>query len=306
MLNLKILRGVVAAMVLAGSAMPALAQAPLLTMNELKPNVWTATGDGGNSTIFIGDTGVVVVDAKRTEAGGQALLAEIAKITPKPVTTVILTHSDGDHVNGLAAFPADITIVSHENNRKEQEAALEAGNSGVPADRLPNQFVRYYATGQGMPMEDTTPLSIDGLNFNIRNWGRAHTSGDVAVSLPSAGVVATGDLIATNRADDNPNIHAHKRGWTIGWMRAARGLADIGAEIYVPGHGDLVTSADIERKLAATLARRNTIVEMMDQGSTLDEIKAALPDAPPPGAARAGGGGGSPTFVDIVFDENSF
>ena len=306
MLNLKILRGVVAAMVLVGSAMTASAQAPLLTMKELKPNVWTATGDGGNSTIFIGDTGVVVVDAKRTEAGGQALLAEIAKITPKPVTTVILTHSDGDHVNGLVAFPADITIIAHGNNKREQDAALEAGNSGVPADRLPNQLVRYYATGQGMPMEDTTPLSIDGLDFNVRNWGRAHTSGDLAVSLPSAGVVATGDLIAANRADDNPNIHAHKRGWTLGWMRAARGLADIGAEIYVPGHGDLATSADIDRKMAATLARRTRIVEMMDQGSTLDEIKAALPDAQAPGAAPAGGSDGSPTFVDIVFEENTF
>ena len=310
MLNLKILRGMVAAMVLTGSAIPALAQAPTLTMTELKPNVWAAIGGGGNSTIFIGDTGVIVVDAKRTEAGGQALLAEIAKITPKPVTTVILTHSDGDHVNGLAAFPADITIIAHDNNKREQEAALKAGNSALPADRLPNQFVRYYVTGQGMPFEETTTLSIDGLDLDVWYWGRAHTSGDLAVSLPSAGVVATGDLIATNRADDNPNIHVEKRGSTLGWLKAARGLASIEAEIYVPGHGDLVTSADIARKTAATLARRTEISEMMDQGKTLDEIKAALPDAPAegaaPAAAPAGGGTAPQTFVEIVFEEMTF
>ena len=313
MLNFKILRGMVAAMVLTGPAIPALAQAPTLTMTELKPNVWAAIGGGGNSTIFIGDTGVIVVDAKRTEAGGQALLAEIAKITPKPVTTVILTHSDGDHVNGLAAFPADITIIAHDNNKREQEAALKAGNSALPADRLPNQFVRYYVTGQGMPFEETTTLSIDGLDLDVWYWGRAHTSGDLAVSLPSAGVVATGDLIATNRADDNPNIHVEKRGSTLGWMKAARGLASIEAEIYVPGHGDLVTSADIARKAAATFARRTEISEMMDQGKTLDEIKAALPDAPAPGAAPAaapaapaGGGAAPQTFVEIVFEEMTF
>src|SRR5215471_18364116 len=74
-------------------------QPPPLTMKMLKPDVYAGLGGaGGNSTIIIGKTGVIVVDAKQTEAGAKDLLAEIAKITPKPVTTVILTHSDGDHV----------------------------------------------------------------------------------------------------------------------------------------------------------------------------------------------------------------
>ena len=55
---------------------------------------------------------LIVIDAKTTPAGGKELLEDIAKITPKPVTTVILTHSDGDHVNGLASFPAGITITA--------------------------------------------------------------------------------------------------------------------------------------------------------------------------------------------------
>jgi glyoxylase-like metal-dependent hydrolase (beta-lactamase superfamily II) len=293
MLNLKVLGGIVAATVLAGSAMPVSAQEPALTVKQLKPNVWVAMGDGGNSTIFVGDAGVVVVDAKRTEAGGKALLAEIAKITPKPVTAVILTHSDGDHVNGLLAFPADIRIISHDNNKTEQEAAIRAGTAGIPADRLPNEIVRYYVTGQGMPYEDHKTLSIEGLDLDIRWWGRAHTAGDLAVSLPAAGVVATGDLIATTRADDNPNVHPEKRGYTLGWARAARGLASIDAEIYVPGHGDLATREDIERKEAATMALRNEISEMIDQDKTVDEIKAALPDA-------------AETFVEIVHSELSF
>src|SRR3989442_11632432 len=116
---------------------------PPITMKMLKPDVWAGMGGaGGNSTIIIGKTGVIVVDAKQTEAGAKDLLAEVAKITPKPVTTAIITHSDGDHVNGLAAFPAGIKIIAHANNKKEQEAALAAGGRGAPpADRLPNQVV---------------------------------------------------------------------------------------------------------------------------------------------------------------------
>src|SRR5262245_45394967 len=73
---------------------------PAITMKMLKPDVWAGLGGaGGNSTIIVGQTGVIVVDAKQTEAGAKSLLAEIAKVSPKPVTTAIITHSDGDHVN---------------------------------------------------------------------------------------------------------------------------------------------------------------------------------------------------------------
>jgi glyoxylase-like metal-dependent hydrolase (beta-lactamase superfamily II) len=76
-----------------------------LTARELKPNVWEVEGGGGNTTVVIGASGVIVVDAKTTADQGRQLVAEIARITPKPITTVFLTHSDGDHVNGLAGFP---------------------------------------------------------------------------------------------------------------------------------------------------------------------------------------------------------
>src|SRR6266699_3388919 len=119
--------GFAAAIAFAG---PVAAQAPQpqapppITMKQLKPDVYAAIGGaGGNSTIIIGKTSVIVVDAKQTEPGAKDLLAEIAKITPKPVKTAIITHSDGDHVNGLAAFPTGIKIIAHQNNKKEQEAA---------------------------------------------------------------------------------------------------------------------------------------------------------------------------------------
>src|SRR6476646_2051325 len=75
---------------------------PPITMKMLKPDVWAGLGGaGGNSTIIIGKTSVIVVDAKQTDAGAKDLLAQIAKITSKPVSTAIITHSDGDHLNGL-------------------------------------------------------------------------------------------------------------------------------------------------------------------------------------------------------------
>ena len=218
-------RSMLAAAAVVAFALPAVAQQPPgqpgqpqgqppapppINMKQLTSDVWAGLGGaGGNSTIIIGKTGVIVVDAKTSEAGAKDLLAEIAKITPKPVTTAIITHSDGDHVNGLAAFPAGVKIIAHENNKKEQEAALVAGGRGAPpADRLPNQVVT----------KNKETMTIDGVKLELYHFGPAHTSGDLIVYLPDLKIVSTGDIVVTNRADDNPNVHFEKNGSTAGWL----------------------------------------------------------------------------------------
>lgn len=291
-------------------AAAAAAQAPPvpLTIKQLKPDVYAAIGGaGGNSTIIVGKTSVIVVDAKQTEPGAKDLLAEIAKITPKPVTTVFITHSDGDHVNGLVAFPAGVKVIAHANNKKEQEAAVAAGGRGAPPpDRLPSQVVT----------KNKETMTIDGVKLELYHWAPAHTSGDLIVYLPAQKVVATGDIVVGNRADDNPNLHAEKNGSAEGWLENVKGMIGLNADVYVPGHGDLQMKADLQRKLAATTARRAKIAAMVKEGKSLDEIKAALPDAPAPGAAPpaaqaagragappAGGRGPQPGFVDLVYAE---
>ncbi len=281
--------GTVAASVLAQQPQ----QPPQLTVKQLKPTVYEVEGGGGNSTVIVGNTGVIVVDAKTSEAAGKALVAEIAKLTPKPITTVIETHSDGDHVNGLAGFPAGLKIIAHENNKKEQDAALAAGGRGAPpVDRGPTEVVT----------KQKETMTIDGVKLELYHWGPAHTSGDLVVYLPGQKVVATGDIITTNRSEDNPFIHPEKNGSTAGWIANAKGMARLDADTYVVGHGDVLKKADLEERAKRLEARRSKIETMVKQGKTLDEIKAALPEAPAPpppapaagaraAAAPAGGGG---------------
>jgi glyoxylase-like metal-dependent hydrolase (beta-lactamase superfamily II) len=244
-----------------------------------------------------------VVDAKQTEAGAKDLLAEIAKITPKPVTTVFLTHSDGDHVNGLVAYPTGIKIIAHQNNKKELETALAAGGRGAPPpDRLPTQVVT----------KNKETMTIDGVKLELYHWAPAHTNGDLVVYLPDQKVAATGDIIVGNRADDNPNLHIDKSGSAEGWITSVKGIAGLNADVYVPGHGDLQMKSDVQRKLNAVIERRAKIAAMVKQGKSLEEIKAALPDSPAPGARAAappaagaapGGRGPAPGFVDVVYAE---
>jgi cyclase len=82
-----------------------------LSVKLLKDGIyWVEGGAGANTGFRIGRKEVVVIDAKMTADSAREMLAQIGKLTPNPVTTVILTHSDLDHVNGLAGFPKGLTI----------------------------------------------------------------------------------------------------------------------------------------------------------------------------------------------------
>ena len=265
------------------------APAPFMT-HQLKPNVYWIEGGGGNSTVIIGDKGVIVVDAKTTPPQGKELLDDIAKITPKPVTTVILTHSDADHVNGLASFPTGITIIAHENNKKEQEAALARGGRGAPpADHLPTQVVT----------KNKENLKIDGVKLELLHWAPAHTSGDLVVYLPDEKIVATGDIIA---GMGDPLIHREKNGSSEGWITSVKGIVALNADTFVAGHGGVQTKADIQKRLVDVEAKRAKIKDLVTQGKSLEEIRTAVGD-PPPNPGRGGRGPNFASFTTVVYEE---
>ena len=90
---------------------------PPVEAKLVRNNLYQVSGGVGNAFFCIGPEDVLVIDAKINAEAARQMLAEIKKLTDKPVRRVILTHSDGDHVNGLAAFPPHLTIISHANAR---------------------------------------------------------------------------------------------------------------------------------------------------------------------------------------------
>jgi len=271
------------------SAQPA-AAAPFVT-HQLKPNVYWIEGGGGNSGVIVGDKGVIVIDAKTSAAGGKELLEDVAKITPKPVTTVIETHSDADHINGLVSFPAGIAIIAHVNNKREQDTAFAAGGRGGPPEGyLPNQLVS----------KSRETLKINGVKLELYHWAAAHTSGDLVVYLPDEKIVFTGDIIAAQMPD--PLIHLEKNGSSAGWIATVKGMTALNADEFVPGHGDLQTKAAIQKRLADAEAKRVKIKALVAQGKSLDEIKIAVGD-PPPAQGRGGRGPAFASFTEVVYRE---
>lgn len=254
------------------SAAQAQTAPPRLTVHEVKAGkLYWVEGGGGNSGVVIGDKGVVVIDAKTTPDAGRALVAEVAKLTPKPITHVIITHSDGDHVNGLAGFPDGLKIVAHANNKIEQQAVylyaaveVDGGRCLPPKDRLPNQIV----------IKDRVQTTIDGVKFDLRYFGPAHTGGDLVVYLPDEKVAFTGDLITSSVL-----THPEKSGSFEGWFTAANGLLGLPADRYLGGHApDFDTKATLRTRIAGYQAIRDKVDALVAAGKTLPEIKMAMGD----------------------------
>jgi cyclase len=252
-----------------------------------------------NVEIIIGKTGVMVVDTKTSLETGNQIIQIVHDLTPLPITHIIETHSDCDHLNGLVAFPPSVKIIAHQNNLLEQEQILRLatvevnGGSGLPpVDRMPDTLV----AGEKL---DT---HIDGEHIIFYHFGPGHTNGDLVTYLPDEKVVIAGDLLMDN-VSGNPGLppldHGlfwkfEKNGSIAGWFKNADGMLALKANAYIPGHGPAAWSKERVRALRADMrSEMDQVDAMAESGKSLDEIekyfnvdKYPVVGLVPPGPAR--------------------
>ena len=263
---------VVSCLITASSSQVLAAEAPVMKMHPISEGrLYWVEGGGPNSGVIIGNTGVIVIDAKGAPDTAKTMQAEIAKLTPKPVTHVIVTHSDGDHINGLAGFPDGLKIISHVNTKSEWQAVylsaaveVDGGRCLPPANRIPNQVI----------IRDRVETTIDGVKLVFHHFGPAHTSGDLVVEIPSERTAFVGDLLTSSVL-----VHPEKAGSLEGWFANARGILALNVVRYIGGHTDGVdTKESVRKRMEAYQAIRDKVDGLVAQGRLLAEVKKAMGD----------------------------
>src|SRR6059036_4277802 len=160
-------------------------------IEKVKDNLYMITGadptdrnsfSGGNTGVFITNNGVVVVDTKLA-GWGQVILDKIKTVTNKPVTTIINTHTHGDHTGSNEAFGGTVEIVAHENTKANMEK-MDAFK-GDKARFLPKKTYK-----------DKMTLGKGKDQIDLFYFGRAHTNGDTWVVFPSLRAMHAGDAFA--------------------------------------------------------------------------------------------------------------
>ena len=265
---------------------------------QVRHNVYAIFGAGGNVTVQIGDEGVLLVDSGLA-ASGRALLAEVRKLSSRPIRFIINTHFHPDHVGGNAAFsglPADprgaaperganagaaadplqpLNIIGHEQVLNRMMAALppfQPGQAGG-SERL-----------RGMPVNEYFMPTKD-MHFNdeavvLYHEPRAHTDGDSLVLFRGSDVVSAGDVFTPG---GYPFIDVANGGSVAGEISALNHLLALavpahteeGGTYIVPGHGRLSDEADVVEFRDMVVIVRDRVQDMIRKKATLDQVKSA-------------------------------
>lgn len=223
-----------------------------------------------NSTVIVGDQGVILVDSGASDEVGRHLAKTIAKLTPKPVTHIINTHHHGDHTLGNIAFPGAQVISSAqckamvEKTGDEWIGIMEA----MIGHKLPNtKPVPATVTYPDLSRTDST---LQGVKLLLWVPKGSHTVGDMMVYLPDDKVLIGGDILVNTLT---PNLRdANLKNW-IGTLEDVQHLD---AKTIVPGHGPLMAQADV-KKLHDLLATFYAGIEAgYKKGLTDSEIRPTL------------------------------
>ena len=191
-------------------------------------------GGGGNTAIFVTDSGVVLVDTK-INGYGQDILAEVRRITNQPVTTIINTHNHYDHSGGNVEFADTVNFVVHENARAQMARANCEPVTNCDAFKGANEKYLPETT-----YSDHLSLLSGSNQIDLYHFGRGHTDGDTFVVFRAAGAMHTGDMFARKGLPFidavNGNGSATDFGSTL--QKAVAGIRNV--DRVIPGHATAV------------------------------------------------------------------
>src|SRR5438309_1063953 len=216
---------VVAGLAVAGAA--AQQQRPRIpptgTIKQVRDNLYVIPGAGGNTTVFVTQGGVVLVDTKLPN-NGEPILNQVRTVTDKPVTMIVNTHSHPDHIGSNDYFPASVEVVAHENTRKWMAANPRvASNAAAMPDKT---------------FTDRMTLGSGDERIDLYYFGAGHTNGDAFVVFPALRVLHTGDMFAWK---DGPFCDRSNGGSCVALPRtlqkAIAGIKDI--DTIIPGHSPM-------------------------------------------------------------------
>jgi cyclase len=208
--------------------------------------------DGGwwinNTGFVVGDRSVLYIDSCATErrtrafvAAVDTVLAGLDEAVPQPPAAgrrrsgdrarmLVNTHQHGDHTNGNCVLPGT-TIIGHDLCR---EAIMQTGILHPEGLWEPVEWGELDAAPPFVTFVHRLDVHVDDLKVELHHFGTAaHTTNDVVAWIPEHRVVFTGDLVF------NGGTPFVLMGSVAGSLVALDCIAELDADVLVPGHGDV-------------------------------------------------------------------
>jgi len=239
---------------------------PPVKLDKLSDRLFQILGGrGANGGMYIGDDGVLVIDAKMDEESVKLTLAEIKKVTDKPIRYLVNTHSDGDHVYGNRFFPEFVPIVAHEKCREE---FFHPGRDGKPSEWNNPELAAFIPS---MTYSHKMDIYLGSKKVELWYFGIGHTKGDTVVYFPEEKTAFLGDQIFMGRPQ---LIHSYKGGNSFEHVKTLTKMLDaLDAERFCSGHSDPIDRSAVKHHVEEMKKIQSTIKSLVEQGKSLEEVK---------------------------------
>jgi glyoxylase-like metal-dependent hydrolase (beta-lactamase superfamily II) len=294
-------------------AVLASAQSPNFDVTQVAKGVYAVIarpGIASNAAFIVNQDDVVVVDTHLRPSWANETIAEIRKVTNKPVRYVINTHWHRDHVQGnqayIAAFGPGVTIIQQDLAREDQlkyqpveittrapeeiarlEKLLASGKNekGLPltADSraqlqhlldLQHAYVAEIPQIQLIPgnltFDRTLVLHEPDRDICLYYYGYAHTRGDAIVYLPAEKIVMTGDVLESG-------VPMMRTAYPVEWIGVLGAIQKLDWNIVIPGHGGIQRDHDTINGFTAYMQDLVAgVKQAVAKGMTADEAVKAV------------------------------
>jgi len=239
---------------------------PPIKLNMISERLYEIQGGrGARGGVYIGDNGVLVIDAKMDKSSVDETIQEIKKKTDKQIIYLINTHSDGDHVNGNQYFPQTVTIIAQENCRQE---FFHPSRDGTPSNWSKPELIPFVPS---ITFNDKMDIYLGSKMVELWYFGVGHTTGDAVVYFPEEKTAFLGDQIFSGRPQ---LIHSYKGGNSFEHVKTlTKMLETLDAEKYCSGHSEVMDRSAIEKHIDDMKARQEKVMSLIKDNKPLEEIK---------------------------------
>lgn len=284
---------------------------------RVAPGVWTFAEPRfqvqpiGNVTVIEQSDGLVLVDSGGSPGSGRRIVAEIKRLSRKPVKAVIITHWHGDHPQGLSeilkAWPNARTVAT----RATQAHLRDRKTMNTPAAFDPAADDAFYKRGQGfiaysqrMADQAASPSEKAGWSAATRLFTQyaEDMRGAVTIStaeafderldLPDARTPIEVRFLGRANTDGDAVVWLPRQrvlvsgdivvapfpfgfgSYPADWLRTLDRLRAYDFAVLVPGHGPPQRDRAYLDRLGAAIAEvRATVAPLAAQGLSLEDVR---------------------------------
>lgn len=262
----------------------------------------------GNVVLITGENSAVLIDSGQYPSLAERMAVKVRELTTKPVKLLMNTHFHGDHLLCNHVFKKHfpgLLVVAHEDTIvdgaklygkfaeqvkgypkliQDIRAIAKSGKSTkgrvlsqdeieglmVDADALeaalPDLSESRYEPAE-MTFQRELTLDLGKRTIRVMNLGRGNTSGDAVVLIPDAKVLVTGDIVVHPTPYSFGSFHSE-------WIEVLKKMMELGAETYIPGHGEVMKDTSYIQSLIALLEDvRTQVRSAVKEDLSLDEVR---------------------------------